>query len=98
MVEGIVESFKDELARRILCLLLRVEELEERDDREGRGLEEDGNLLEWLLNFFFPETESSTVTCRTLVSFKPAGRTQLQSKPSKCTGKALIIIRIKINF
>ena len=96
MVEETVETFNDELARRLLCLPPLVEYPEGRDDIDGGELEEVGYLLEWLLSFFLSQATSSALTCRTLVSFKPAGRTQLQSKPSnKVTNDA---IRIRIVF
>lgn len=72
--------------QRLCLLLLLIAEAVGQEDNCGRGTESDDDeyLLEWLLNFFFSPsvTLSSDLTCRTFVSFKPAGRTQLQRKPT----------------
>jgi len=50
---------------------------------DNGGLGEASYLLECVLVFFFsPSGTLSNVTCRTFVSFRLGGRTQLQRKPS----------------
>lgn len=74
-----------------LWLLLLLADFEGQDDKLD-GLEGDTNLLEWLLNFFFSYTLSSALICRTFVSFKPAGRTQLQRKPTRLISRRKVLI------
>lgn len=69
-----------------LCRLLLAKARRERDERIFGGVlvEEDANLLDWLLSFFFSPSRrrvSAGLTCWTFVSFNPAGRTHWQRKP-----------------
>lgn len=71
------------MVQRFGLLLLDDEPVEDDDvDNEEGGRLDEGNLLEWLFSFFFcPSQTPSDLTCRTLASFNPAGRTQLQKRP-----------------